>query len=90
MRYEHLFITTLLLIFGIYCLILLIKSRREMKGVSRDEHQVSPVQATRAKFKPYLTTRQIQERERLLQLVRARMQEARFRSCRRESERRSK
>jgi hypothetical protein len=90
MRYEHLFITILLLIFGIYCLILLIKSRREMKGVSRDEHLVSPVQATRAKFKPYLTTRQIQERERLLQLVRARMQEARFRSCRRESERRSK
>ena len=82
MIYEHLFITTLLLIFGICFFILLIKSMREVKGASRDEHLISPVIATRAKFKPYLTTRQIKERERLLQLVRARREEARFRSCR--------
>jgi hypothetical protein len=83
-------IMTFLLIFGLYCLILLIKSMREIRGVFRDEHQVSPVQTTRAKFRPDLTTRQIEERERLLQLVRARVQTARCRNSRREGEQESK
>jgi hypothetical protein len=80
MNNEHLliiFITTLLLIlliFGVYCLILLKRSKGGIKDESGDEYEVSPIQATRVQSKNSLTARQIQERERLLQLVRARVQ----------------
>jgi hypothetical protein len=68
------FITTLLLIFGVYCLNLLKRSKGEIKDESRDKHEVSPLQAIRVQSKPSLRVRQMQERERLLQLVRARVQ----------------
>jgi hypothetical protein len=83
---TNIFITTLLLIFGFCCLILIIRSMKEIKGGARDKYQVSPAQATRAQSTPCLTTRRIQERERLRQLVRAHVQADRSRICRRRSE----
>jgi len=45
---TNIFITTFLLIFSLYCLILIIWSMKERKGGSRDKYQVSPARATRA------------------------------------------
>jgi hypothetical protein len=82
---TNILITTFLLIFGFYCLILFIRSMKEIKGESRNNYQVSRAQVTRAQSKPYLTTRRIQERERLRQLVRAHVQVDCNRTCRRMS-----
>jgi hypothetical protein len=82
---TNIFMMTFLLIFGFFCLILIIRSMKEINGGSHDKYHVSPVRATSAQTKPHLNTRQIQERERLRQLVRAHVQADRFRTGRRKS-----
>jgi len=68
------FITIILLIFALSYLNLLKKSRES----SRNEPPVSFLRATKFYSNPYLTRRQLQKKEKLCQLVRARVQATRF------------